>query len=198
MVLIGDNDRWWNRKLPMKHIGIMIALLLAGGWGFLYLMPPLQTVIWTIAHRSTASYQELSIKVPWMWRQEETPAGQRQIRLVRARWGEPVSLETIVIQKDASASRNTQTVTERFEALASKLGQIDFKDDPLPLTPEIARHYTCIVPHLAKLREWQVSCLSQDNLWSVNLMGPHTDRDVDDLITVLRNLSSAQKPRILP
>jgi hypothetical protein len=190
-MLIGVEGRWWNRNLPIKPIGIILGLLLMAGSAYLYFEPVLRTCVWTVTHRSTVAYQGLSFRVPWMWRQEETPAGQREIRLVRARWGEPVSFESIVIRRAASPSGPPQTVTKRLETLAFKLGQTDFRGAPLPLDPETALRYSCITPHFDKLREWQVSCISTDDLWSVNLYGPISD--IDGFAVVLRHLASAQK-----
>jgi hypothetical protein len=188
-MLIGDKDRWWNRKLPIKPIVIILGLLLMVGWGYLYFGDVLRTCMWTITHRSTATYQGLSVKVPWMWRQEETPAGQREIRLVRARWGEPASTEEILI--NAVSPRPPGTLMERLKIFTYKLGETDFRGEPLPLEPETATRYSCVVPHFDQLRDWQVSCISNDDLWSVTFYG--TVSDIDDFLVVLRHLAAAQK-----
>ena len=189
--MIGAKDRWWNRKLPVKRIAIISGLLLVAGCSYLYMQPVLETCFWTVTHRSTATYKEVNLKVPWMWRQEETPAGQRQIRLVRARLGEPVAFESIVISDDTTSLSPRQTITQRLEMLGSKLGQDGFHGVPLQLAPEIARQYSCMEPHFNALRNWQASCLSNDNLWSINLFGPVPDPN--DLEVVLSNFASVQK-----
>ena len=61
--------RCWNRDLPIKPIGILLATVLVAGVGYLYLESTLRALVWTVRHHSTASYHELSVKVPWMWRQ---------------------------------------------------------------------------------------------------------------------------------
>jgi hypothetical protein len=190
-MLIGTKDRWWNRNLPMKPIGIILGLFLIAGWVYVYFEPVLETCVWAVTHRSTATYQGISVRVPWMWSQEETPAGEREIRLVRARWGKPFSLDSITITKAASPPRPERTLLENLKTLATKLGQTDFRGTPVPLDPETALRYSCVAPHFDKLREWQISCNSKDNLWSVNLIGPISD--VDDFVVVLRHLASAQK-----
>jgi hypothetical protein len=76
--------------------------------------------------------------------------------------------------------------------LASKLGQDGFHGVPFPLAPEIAGHYSCIAPHFDALRNWQTSCLSNDNLWSIDLFGPVPDPNA--LEVVLSNFASIQKP----
>ncbi|WP_263366878.1 hypothetical protein [Edaphobacter bradus] len=150
-------------------------------------------------HRSTVTYDGFNIKVPWMWKEAEEPAGQRAISLTldRARFGAAKPPEFISIRRDPSLDyhqrlhhQNVQVMTENLQTLASKLGT-DFRLESLPLDSDIAAHYSCISPNLGKLPAWQVSCSSKDDLWSVDLFGPRAD--VPDLIALLRNLSSAQK-----
>ena len=185
----GPEPRWWNRDLPVRPIGILLGTVLVAGVGYLYLNPILRAWLWTVRHHSTATYRKLSVKVPWMWRQEETPAGQREIRLVRARWGEPASTEEILI--NAVSPRPPGTLMERLKIFTYKLGETDFRGEPLPLEPETATRYSCVVPHFDQLRDWQVSCISNDDLWSVTLYG--TVSDIDDFLVVLRHLAAVQK-----
>jgi hypothetical protein len=180
--------RWWNRDLPVKPIGILLATVLVTGVGYLYIEPTLRALVWTVRHHSTATYQELSVKVPWMWRQEDTPAGRRQLRLVRARLGEAVEFESIVISDGKSTSPGLQTIAERLQNLATKLGQKDFRGTPILLDSETAMRFSCMAPHFDQLRDWQVSCLSSDNLWSANLYGPVPD--VDSFKVVLQSMAS--------
>jgi hypothetical protein len=168
--------RWWNRAVPVNTpafmmIGIVLSASLVAGLIYLYVGPVLQACLWDIGHHSTATYQRLSVRVPRLWRQEETPAGQRQLRLVRARWGEPVEFESIVIGEDKGTSQGLQNVTERLQALAGKLGREDFQGVPMSLDPR----FSCMAPHFTKVQSWQVSCLSTDNHWSANLYGPTAD-----------------------
>jgi hypothetical protein len=154
--------RWWNRTLPVKMIGVLLAIVVVAGVTYLYLEPTLRAWLWAFGHHSTATYEGLSVKVPWMWRQEETPAGQRELRLVRARLGEPVEFESIVISDGQSTSPGPQTIAERLQVLAEKMGHKDFRGTPMSLDPR----FSCIAPHFDQVRDWQVSCLSIDNHWS--------------------------------
>jgi hypothetical protein len=179
--------RWWNRALPVKIIGVLLATVVVAGGTYLYLEPILRAWLWAFGHHSTATYQGVSVKVPWMWRQEETPAGQRQLRLVRARLGEPVEFESIVISDGKSTSPGLQTIGERLQVLAEKLGQKDFRGTSMSLDPR----FSCMAPHFDQVRDWQVSCLSIDNHWSANLYGPVPD--VDSFKLVLQNMASSHR-----
>jgi hypothetical protein len=190
MMQLGDKNRWWNRPLPIKRFGAFTALSLVAGSGYLYLSPALSATAWAIAHRSTATFQGLDFKIPLMWKQEDTPAGQHELRLVRARWGEPVSLESIVIRYEATPRVPPQTMMEQFEIVASRLHEPAFRGELLEVDATIKENYSCILPHLTKLPEWQIWCESIDRHWTANLMG--SEQDKDDLIKVVHNLSSAQ------
>lgn len=176
--------RWWNRALPVKPIGGFLAIVVMAGAIYFYFKQILRACFWDVGHHSTATYQGLNVKVPWMWRQEETPAGQRQLRLVRARIGEPVEFESIIISNGESTDLGPQAVAERLKTLAAKLGHKEFQGTPISLDPETARHFSCIAPHFDYIRDWQASCLSTDSLWSADLFGP--DPDLDSLRIVLR------------
>jgi hypothetical protein len=92
---------------------------------------------------------------------------------------------------EAVSPRPPGTLMERLKIFTYKLGQTDFRGEPLPLDPETATRYSCVVPHFDQLQDWQVSCISNDDLWSVTLYG--TVSDIDDFLVVLRYLAAAQK-----
>jgi hypothetical protein len=171
-------QRWWNRDLPVntpavRMVGIVVAVMLVAGITYLCVEQVLWACLWDVGHHSTATYQQLNVRVPWLWRQEETPAGQRQIRLVRAHWGQPVDFESIVISEGKTQSSGLQTAAERLRVLADKLGHKDFQGTPVSLDPR----FSCMAPHFTQMQTWQVSCLSIDNQWQVNLFGPVADID---------------------
>ncbi len=181
-------ERWWNPALPVdapavKIVGITVAAILSTGLLYPDVEPVLRACLWNIAHHSHASVGGLDVKVPRMWRQEETPAGRHELQLVRARLGEPVEFESIVISEGQGSSPELQTANERLRVLAGKLGFGEFRGTSLSLDPR----FTCVAPHFAKLQTWQISCLSIDNGWSANLYG--TAADIDSLRLVLRGMS---------
>jgi hypothetical protein len=179
--------RWWDRALPVKKIGVILAMVVVAGITFLYIEPLLRAGLWSLEHHSAATYQGLSVRVPWMWRQEQTPAGWRELRLERARWGQPFALESIVISDAKSASPGPQTVTERLRILGEKMGHKDFRGTPMSIDP----HFSCMAPHFDEVQDWQVSCLSIDNHWSANLIGSVSD--IDSFKLVLQSMVSSQR-----
>ena len=165
---------WWKCSPLTIRIVVVLATISAAWLLCFCLGPSLQACLWAVEHHSTATYQGLTVKVPWMWRQKDTPAGQREIMLVRARFGEPVESEWIVINNRTSTASKPQSPTELVQNLA-RLSHEAFRGTPISLDPETAKRFSCIAPHLAKMPEWQASCRSPDMRWSVMLSGPVSD-----------------------
>ena len=187
-----NRDLQWSRNLPLEATSVLLAALGFAGIGLLYLQPVLGACLWHIQHHSTAKYQRFTVRVPWMWRQEDTPAGQREIMLVRARVGEPVEHEWIAIRNENSTSVGPQTVTERLHILASQPGQSVSKGTPIPLDGHTPLRFKCMAPNLEEIREWQATCLSDDRLWTANLYGPATD--IESFKTVLQRVAYNPDP----
>ena len=165
---------WRSRTFSAKWLVATLATLLVTWLAYFFLAPAVRACVWAVEHHSTATYQDLTLKVPWMWRQEETPAGQREIELVRARFGEAVELERLVIRKEYSTALDRQTLTGLVQNVA-RLSHEEFRGTPISLDAETARHFSCVAPHLQTAQHWQAACESTDKRWSVNLLGPVPD-----------------------
>jgi hypothetical protein len=192
-MILGNSGSWWNSKIPTRRIAAicvaLLVILIVTGWVLENLGAVIETLVWSARHRSTATYQELQVKVPWMWRQEETPAGQHQIRLVRARPWKMYSFESITISKDIKPQ--TQ-IMHRLEVLSASLGETRFKAEQFLLDPQIASQYSCVAPNLDKLPTLLVACDAMNGGWSIDLWSSDpTDRN--DFVTILYNFSSARK-----
>jgi hypothetical protein len=179
--------RWWNLALPIKKIGMVSAVLMLAGFTYAYLEPLLRACLWAAEHHSTATYQGLSVKVPWLWRQDDVPAGLG-LHLVRARLGKPFSLESIVIGTGKVTTSSPETIEEGFRTLSQRLGQ-SFHGTPVTLDP----YFSCIAPHIDGLQSWQIACLSTDHHWRADLMGQ--SHDVDSFKLVLQSIAQNQRGR---
>jgi hypothetical protein len=204
MLRVGPESRWWNRKIkfPIKPILITGGLLLGIGLAYEYFGSVVESCVWSLAHRSTATYrgwagstyEGFSVKVPWMWMQKEYPAGQATISLVRVRVGETVPLESMFISKDASPGmslRTMESLAQKFQETGDKTGLPDFGMRPFPIDSNIASRFSCMAPHIGKRTIYMVQCASIDKgRWSVVYFKPSI-HDAADLNTVLRKLASS-------
>jgi hypothetical protein len=197
---IGDERRWWNRKItfPTKPVLLTGAILIVVSLGYVYFAPVVESWVWSLTHHSRASfkgwpgtqYESYGVKVPWMWRQEEDvpSGGLREITIVRPKLGEVAPIESIVIAKLPEGSPGlsesfTQSLIERL----AKSGLPRFSMEPFPLDADIASRYKCMRMHLAESSFSSVKCASiTGGQWSVEYFGDFTN--VRDLNVVLRNL----------
>jgi hypothetical protein len=68
---IGRPDGWWNRKIPIARIGLIAAALFLGFYIWAAYGDLIGTVLWDIRHQRTASFRGQTLRLPWLWREEE-------------------------------------------------------------------------------------------------------------------------------
>jgi hypothetical protein len=187
-------------QISTKPILVTVGILLSIGLAYEYFGPIVESCVWSLAHRSTATYQGwagsssegFSVKVPWMWRQEEYPAREASISLVRAHVGGTVPLESMFISKDASPGislRRMESSTRSFEESAKKGGLSDFGMGPFPIDSDVALRFSCMAPHVGKAVGYIVECASTDKgRWSI-LYFNHSTHGTADMNAILRNLA---------
>ena len=163
----------------------MVTLLLVVGIAYEYAESVTKSLAWSVAHHSTASFEGLRVKLPLMWRQEEElPRGLKSTWLLRSQWGRTFPTERVGIYKNSPPVQ--QPVMQRFEIVATKLGQPEFRGQPISLDQELAARFTCIAPRLEKDPDWQIACDSNDGRWSVQYIA--REPDTKAFMTVLRSI----------
>lgn len=167
-----ESPRWKCARMLKVAAGLLTPLIVIAATYF-YVGPTLRAWLWAVEHHSTASYAGLQVKVPWMWRQEETPAGQMKVRLRRARFGEPVEVESIEFTKNRASEQ--QPFGKRLERLRSSLKQEDPQAIPISLNPKAAQRFSCVALHFKHVQGWDALCQSTDSLWTVMSIGPVPD-----------------------
>jgi hypothetical protein len=152
-----------------------------------YTESAIKSLGWSVAHHSTVSFEGVHVKLPLMWRQdEELPGGVKSTWLVRSEWGKSFPTERIVIYKNSPPVQ--QPLMQRFEIVATKSGQPEFRGQLISLDQELAGRFTCIAPRLEKVPDWQIACDSNDGRWSVQYIA--REPDIKAFMTVLRNIVS--------
>ena len=200
---IGRDDRWWNRKIrfPAKKILLVTGLIVVVGLGYLWFGSVIESCLWSITHRSTATYAGwpgtkyvgFSVKVPWMWRQEPSLGSEQDIEIVHARVG-ALPLERIWIRHDASpgdARKEMESMRRFFGDRMTKAGYPNARMDAFPLDPDLASHFTCMAMSISgSATAGMVQCGSNDGgRWLVRY-SRFGARNADGLHAVLRKLVS--------
>ena len=190
---ISNEAQWWNRKIPIGRICLVIGLILVALWLLPYVTIPASALAWGLSHNWTATYQHQPLKVPLMWRQEQTPAGTHSIALRRpSRQLTYLGSEWIHIHDDRLKPFDSRAAMQHWKSIEPRLRQPgdwteDFFGDAFVQT-----HYSCLSTHSKSFLSLHVICFSNDGTWSVTLLG--SEKSVEDLQKILHSLSTLDDP----
>jgi hypothetical protein len=187
LMQIGDKSRWWNRKVPIGRISLIVLIVVVAASISPYFAEALRNVFWGISHRWTASYRGRSLKIPLMWRQEDSPNGQKTIALQRARLGQLFAFEMITIHDDTASPQDPNRAIQNLRVLEQRIGNVDTgvfvsKDK------DVAEHYACLSSRHPRFNTLRIDCVSKDGKWTAVLDGYGSN--IVEFQTVLNNLSA--------
>ena len=191
LMQIGDKKRWWNRRVPIGRIGLVVLLVLGVMWVAPYFFDGTASIVWGVAHRTTATYRGRSLKIPLMWRQEEIPHGQRTISLSRARWGQLFAFEKVSIYDDTASPQDPEQAIKHLRTMEDQIGSIN-TDVYVSRNKDVAARYVCIASRRTQLNRLRIDCVSRDGRWTAILDGYGSD--ISDFQMVLNNLSRMGDP----
>jgi hypothetical protein len=188
---IGDRARWWNRSVPIGRIGLIVLFILTVVWIAPYFYDGFDNLTWGISHKWTATYHGESLKLPAMWRQEETPNGQKMIALQRARWGQSFAFERILISDATASPVDLDQTMQRLRNMESVIGSVN-TDVFVPKNRDVAAHYACIASSQPRYGRLRIDCVANNGKWIATLDG--SGRNIPDFLTILNNLSRMGDP----
>jgi len=188
-------------KFPVKAILLVAGAAVVLGVGYVCVGSVVESVVWSIAHGSVATYkgwpgtkyQGFSVKVPWMWRQEESLGSEQSVKLVRARLGGVFLFENAEIERDISVGDGLKRIQRTQEMLnhiklqpgSPSLTIEDFRPDG-----DLADHFRCATRYFASMGTFSVECASNDGgRWFVNYEN-FEGTSVPSLNELLRSLAA--------
>lgn len=184
---IGDSRRWWNRKVPIGCISLIVLVVLAVMWIATYFSDASGTFVWGTTHRWTAYYRGRPLKIPDMWRQRDVPNGQKEIILRRARWGQTFAFEEITIHDDTAFPQAPERVIQNLRAFEELIASVNI-DTFVLRDSDVAENYRCIASRNTRFAQrLRVDCVSKDGKWTAMLDGYSSN--ITDFQNVLKNLS---------
>lgn len=180
--------------MPLLHLRrrlIVLALAAVVAIGF-SAREFVVALVWSVQHHQLVTLpQGTSVRVAPFW----TPAGEtgapNELRLRRANWGLRPSQEWIVLRTNTPPllpdrqRQILQSLTHRIAPSSACPAIFSLPDD-------LKNGFQCLAPGVAPFPSWQLSCVSSDGFWALDLFG--TPSSQHDLAPVLRNLGSAGKP----
>jgi hypothetical protein len=180
-MMIGDSNRWWNRRLPILRIGIVVGVVIFGFWAWTSEGFWINDIVWGILHRHTATFRGQTLAVPGGWKEEER-TNYNNIHLIRSTFAQPFDgLVTVTYQK--------MSPDQLHEMLLNLRGR-SAGDYPVDEVNEA--HYICLRMGFKLDRGAMVDCLSRDGRWNVVLLG--TESNHSDFEAILHGVTAMKDP----
>ncbi len=167
------------RRLVILTVAAVLVLGFAGR-EFLF------ASIWAVEHHGITSLpQGTPVHVPLFWQPGKGNGAPDELRLHHATWGVHPGQEWVVLRTNTPPlppDRQRQTL----DSLVHRLNSAAAAPQPFSLPADVAPSFQCLSPAVTEYPTWQLSCVSVDGLWSLDLFGKPSSRN--DLAAVLRKL----------
>jgi hypothetical protein len=189
---IGRPDGWWNRKIPIARIGLIAVALFLGFYIWGAYGDLIGTVFWDIRHQRTASFRGQTLRLPWLWREEEWKNYNKfDLERNRGRLDLP-ALVTITYEgaKPGDMERMWLSIKNHLVnppfSVPGRLNP-EYEGDDFNRT-----RYVC----LQNGSNWSpilwVQCFSRDGRWTVDFFGSR--QSLPEFEMILRGVTSMGNP----
>jgi hypothetical protein len=191
IVKIGRPDGWWNRKVPIARISLVVGVLLAGLYVWGNYGDLIGNIVWGVRHQHTAIFRGQAIRVPWLWREDEW-TNYNEFELTRAS-REPAFISRVTVTYENSAPGDVQEKVRIMRSQNARLSQVpgwyygDYEGDDFSKAP-----YVCLNTGFKSLPNLIVNCLSRDGRWRVDMFGSKQTRSEFEMI--LHGVASMGNP----
>lgn len=188
---IGRPDGWWNRKVPIVRISLIVSALVVGLYSWFAYGDWISGIAWGVHHQRTASFRGQTLQVPWFWREEEW-TNYNEFELTRSYRGLAFS-PTVTVRYENFAPGDVQRTVESMRNLNARRPQMpgsfygNYEGDDFSRT-----HYVCLDQGSIWSPILIVHCFSRDGRWMVDMIGSKQTRSEFEMI--LRGVASMGNP----
>jgi hypothetical protein len=188
-MMIGEQKRWWNRRVPILRIGAFFAVALLGFLIWVFYGDFIQNIAWDIRYHRTASFRGQTLQVPWLWREKEW-TNYNEFELTRSHLLRPIIPTSVTVSHENLTPEYLQKEIDGMRALDAKLTH--YPGDYFDLDASIDSHFVCTDRGSSRSDfEW-LTCISRDGRWRVLMIGLKQDRS--DIETILRGVDAMGTP----
>lgn len=192
-MMIGDQKRWWNRRVPILRICAVLGIALFGFLVWVFYGEFFQNIAWDIRYHRAASFRGQSLQVPWLWR-EEVWTRYSEFELTRNHLLPnrllPIFPTSVTVSYEKLTPADLQKEIDGMYALDAKLSH--HPGDFIDHDASIDSHFVCTDRGSGWSEfEW-ITCFSRDGRWSVLMIGLKQDRS--DFATILRGVDAMGTP----
>ena len=184
----GETSERWNRR----RIGRWL-LTLGAGCGLLalfligLLVQATPDLLWGVTHHWTAEYEGRRFRVPFGWRQQETPTDEHAIELRKTlHWGLGGSRPEMIDLRVSDRPFHATEVAAKWEQIQTHRMTPGETLEPTPTDEFLLSHYRCSDVLRARSGEISLRCFDRRGRWLVSALGH--DAVIHDLAAVLREL----------
>jgi hypothetical protein len=177
--------------VPILRICAIIAVAVAAILVWAGYADLIQTIAWDIRHQRTASFRGQTLKVPWLWREEEW-TNYNYFELLRTS-SDPRETATVSVHYVDSSPEAVPRELENARKLAARLsgGTGGFYGD-YTFDEFSKSQYVCVVTGSKWAPTRMIECYSLDGRWSIWMHG--TKRSLSDAGTILRGVAAMGNP----
>jgi hypothetical protein len=189
---IGRPDGWWNRRVPIARIALVVGVLLAGLYVWGAYGDLISSIIWGVRHQRTVSFRGQALRVPWFWQEKEW-TNYNEFDLTRSYGGFTSPPTSVRVRYENSAPSDIQKRVERMlsqNAQTVKLAGYFYNN--YEGNDFTKAHYVCLEQGLTWSPTLGVNCFSRDGRWIVIMFG--SKQTLSEFETILRGVASMENP----
>jgi hypothetical protein len=165
---VGNKNRLWNKSIPLRPFLCITITILAPLFLWATIGSRVSDWIWFVQHDGNATLEGGVIKLPFPWRQEDTPAGLHELSIRRASRSFGLIDESMVINKERSSPKDAGQRIERIRdlMLATKLSRQTTVEAYHP-DASVDPNYDCIISRTPIPTDVSLFCVSNDGQWNL-------------------------------
>ena len=145
---------------------------------------------WGVTHGWHVSYDDLSFRAPFGWRQEGGPGKQHALALRNVVRGVPIRRrpDRIVIH-EAQNRFDAEEMAVRWQRLETQRMTPGDRLEPTPTDPFLQDHYRCSDVLRSRYGQVNVTCFDRNGRWIVSLRGEQ--RGIADVSTIMQRIGTS-------
>jgi hypothetical protein len=187
-MIIGEQKRWWNRRVPILRIGAVVGIALFGFLVWVFCGDFIQTVTWDLRYHRTASFRGQTLQVPWFWREDQW-TNYNEFELTRNHVP-PTFISSVTVTYEHWTPADLQKQIDAMRGLYTKLFPElgSYYNDDASINP----HFICMDKGTGTSQFLFMTCYSQDGRWMVRMID--LERKSSDFAMILRGVDAMGTP----
>jgi hypothetical protein len=187
-MMIGEQKRWCNRRVPILRIGAVVGIALFGFLVWVFYGEFFQNAVWSVCHQRTATFRGQALQVPWLWREEKW-TNYNEFKLTRS-YLRPTSISSVTVSYENLTPTDLQKQIDAMRGLYTKLFPKlgSYYNDDASINPQ----FICMDKGTGTSQFLFMTCYSQDGRWMVRMIG--LERKSSDFAMILRGVDAMGTP----